>query len=75
VGIEGYTRYESEDAGLEEQTLLLTLVTECVGYGIGGSWIKGDDYGDGEEGEDDFRISFQLWLTAFPRAVMDMGGR
>jgi len=75
VGMEGYTRYELEDAGFEEQELLFTYETDCVGYGLGGKWIKGDDYADGTGTDDDYQLWLQVWLTAFPRTILGTGGR
>lgn len=69
-GVEGYTRYEFEDQGFEEQDLYFVIRTDCVGYGIGGKWIKGDLYPDGSSDQDDYQIWFQFWLTAFPRAIL-----
>ncbi|MGA0332489.1 MAG: LPS-assembly protein LptD [Kiritimatiellia bacterium] len=69
-GFTGYTRYEFEDAGFEEQEVMFTIRTDCVGYGIGGKWRKGDTYLDGTSDDDDYEIWFQFWLTAFPRAIL-----
>lgn len=75
VGMRGYTRYELEDAGFEEQEILFTYKTDCVGYGVGGKWTRGDEFADGTSTDDDFEVWFQIWLTAFPRAVLGSGGR
>jgi len=75
LGIEGYTRYELENDGFEEQELLFTWETDCVGYGVGGRWIKGDEFTQGGRDQDDFEVWLQIWLTAFPRAIVGTGGR
>ncbi len=75
LGFEGYTRYELENDGFEEQDVMFTYQTDCVGYGIGGRWIKGDTFQDGTRDDDDYEIWFQIWLTAFPRAILGSRGR
>ncbi|MEX2606418.1 MAG: LptA/OstA family protein [Kiritimatiellia bacterium] len=75
LGFEGYTRYELEDEGFEEQDVMFTYETDCVGYGVGGRWIKGDTYLDGTRDDDDFEVWLQIWLTAFPRAILGSKGR
>jgi lipopolysaccharide assembly outer membrane protein LptD (OstA) len=75
IGLEGYTRFELEDDGMEEQDIMLTFETDCVGYGFGGRWRRGDNFLDGTRDDDDYEIWFQLWLTAFPRAILGSGGR
>lgn len=72
-GFRGYSRYELESEGFEEQSVLFTLQTECIGYGIGGKWQQGDQFTDGTADDDDYEVWFQLWLTAFPRAIMGLG--
>lgn len=75
LGFEGYTRYELENEGFEEQDVMFTYQTDCVGYGIGGRWIKGNTFPDGNSDDDDFEIWLQIWLTAFPRAILGSKGR
>lgn len=75
TGIAGYTRYDFESEGFEEQHIMLTIRTECIGYGIGGKWRQGDTYADGSSDEDDYEVWFQFWLTAFPRGVLGTGRR
>lgn len=75
VGLEGYTRYELEESGWEEQEILLRYETDCVGYGLGVKWIAGDEYADGSKDDDDYTLWLQLWLTAFPRGILNLGGR
>ncbi|MFP6903735.1 MAG: hypothetical protein VCG02_00850, partial [Verrucomicrobiota bacterium] len=55
----------------EEQVLLFTYRTDCVGYGLGGRWIAGDD--DIIEEDDEWQVWGQIWLTAFPQGIVEMG--
>ena len=73
LGLKGYTRLELEDDGVEEQGLTFIIRTDCVGYGIGGSWQRGETYADGTEDEDDWTVYAQFWLTAFPKAIIGSG--
>lgn len=74
-GLRGYTRFELEDDGFEEQEIMFRWETDCVGYGLGLLWIKGDQALDGPDGEDEYKVWVQFWLTAFPRAILDTGSR
>jgi len=74
TGLTGYTRYELEDDGFEEQQILFRIETDCVGYGIGGKWIKGDVFSNGTREDDEYEIWFQFWLTAFPNSILGTGG-
>lgn len=73
-GFTGYTRYELEGDGFEEQEIVLRFETDCVGYGLGGLWVAGDEGVGGPDGEDEYRVWVQFWLTAFPKAVLGSGG-
>ena len=61
-----YDRYEFEQARLEEQGLYLTRKLDCLGFRVGGSYLPSYTREDGTVREDDYRLTFQLWLTAFP---------
>lgn len=74
-GFRGYTRLELEEDGAEEQAVTFIIKTDCVGYGIGGRWQRGENYADGTTDEDDYEIYLQFWLRAFPRAVLGTGAR
>ena len=60
---------------VEEQTLLATYKTDCVGYGIGVRWIAGEviEQDDTVEDEDEWQAWFQIWLTAFPNGLLELG--
>ncbi len=75
VGLQGYTRYEIESGEWEEQEIMLRFQTECVGYGLGVQWIAGEQYADGTQDEDEYTVWAQIWLTAFPRGILNLGGR
>jgi len=74
-GVRGYTRFELENDGFEEQEIMFRWETDCVGYGLGLLWMKGDEGFDRPDGDDEYKIWVQFWLTAFPRAVLDTGSR
>jgi len=74
-GFNGYTRLELEEEGVEEQSLTFIIRTDCVGYGIGGSWQRGETYDDGTTDEDDYKLFLQFWLNAFPNSSIGTGGR
>lgn len=61
-----YDRYEFEESRLEEQGLYVTRKLDCLGLRLGGSYLPGYTRADGTEREDDYRMTLQLWLTAFP---------
>lgn len=73
LGLHGYTRLELEDDGVEEQGLTFIIRTDCVGYGIGGNWQRGESYADGRQDDDDWEVYVQFWLNAFPRAIIGSG--
>jgi hypothetical protein len=61
-----YDRYEFEESRLEEQGLFVTRTLDCLSYRVGGSYLPGYTRTDGSEEKDDYRITFMLWLNAFP---------
>ncbi|MFT5125551.1 MAG: LPS-assembly protein [Kiritimatiellia bacterium] len=75
VSLEGYSRYEIDRGEFEEQVILVTYKTDCVGYGFGGRWIAGDALlADGNAAdEDEWQVWGQIWLTAFPQGIVELG--
>ncbi len=75
LSLEGYSRFEIEQGEFEEQVLLFTYRTDCVGYGLGGRWIAGDVLAgdDTIEEDDEWQVWGQIWLTAFPQGIVEMG--
>jgi LPS-assembly protein len=75
ISLDGYTRYEILQGEFEEQSLLATYKTDCVGYGIGVRWIAGEIIAADStiEDEDEWQAWFQIWLTAFPNGLLELG--
>ena len=75
ISFEGYTRYEVLNGEAEEQVALITYKTDCVGYGIGGRWLAGEVIESDviTEDEDEWQAWFQIWLTAFPNGLLELG--
>jgi LPS-assembly protein len=61
-----YGRYEMEDSRLEEQRYYIGRTLDCLAYTLGLSHLPSYTRSDGSEREDEFRVIFQLSLTAFP---------
>jgi lipopolysaccharide assembly outer membrane protein LptD (OstA) len=61
-----YERYEIEESRLEEQGVFVTRTLDCLAFKVGGSYLPGQTRTDGSTQDDDFRVSFQMWLTALP---------
>ncbi len=57
-------RYDAEESELEEQYYLVKRKGQCVSWGLGVREIYDDD-------EDEIEVWLQLWLTAFPNAIID----
>ncbi len=64
-----YARWDIDGDGLQEHSYFIQRRTPCLGYGIGFRQIRKDQ---GED--DDNTIWVQLWLSAFPESVMQLGG-
>ena len=61
-----FGRYEFEDSHLEEQGGYLQFGLDCLAFRVGGSYLPSYIRSDGTEREDEIRVIFQVWLTAFP---------
>ena len=57
-------RYDLEESELEEHYYMVKHTGRCVSWGLGVREILDDD-------EDELEIWVQLWLTAFPEAIID----
>jgi lipopolysaccharide assembly outer membrane protein LptD (OstA) len=70
-----FDRYEFEASRLEEQGLFVTRTLDCLAFRVGGSYLPGYTRDDGTEREDDFHVTFQMWLTALPNVRMGSAPR
>lgn len=70
-----YDRFELEDSRLEEQGVTLTRTYDCMVVSFGGSFLPGYTRTDGSVREDDYRLMFQLWFTAFPNVRLGSSRR
>jgi lipopolysaccharide assembly outer membrane protein LptD (OstA) len=70
-----YDRFEFEDSRLEEQGVFVTRTLDCLAFRVGGSYLPGYTRDDGTEREDDYRATFQMWLTAFPNVRLGSSRR
>ncbi len=65
--LNGYTRYEFEnDARLEEVGCKVRRNLDCMVIRTGLGALPGYTRSDGSERDDEIRVVFELWLTAFP---------
>jgi len=62
----GYSRFEIDEGELEEQSFMVTMKNDCIGYGLGGTWRLGDALTDKVNEEDEWKVFLQVWLQAFP---------
>lgn len=70
-----YDRYEFQTSRLEEQGVTITHSLDCMALCFGGSILPGYTREDGSKQKDEFRVTFQLWLSAFPNVKMGSGPR
>jgi lipopolysaccharide assembly outer membrane protein LptD (OstA) len=70
-----YDRYEFENSRLEEQGLYLTRTLDCLVFRVGGSFLPGYTRDDGSVRDDDYRATFQMWLTALPNVRLGSAQR
>ena len=62
-----FGRYEFEESRVEEQGGYIERKLDCIGMRLGGSVLPGFVRADGNEVEDEYRVMFSFWLTAFPQ--------
>ncbi len=59
-------RYEAETSRLEEVGGYLQYCLDCLAFRLRGCFLPGFTRDDGSERKDEYRISFYVWLRAFP---------
>ena len=70
-----YDRYEFEEARLEEQAFYVTRMLDCMGIKFACGYLPGATRDDGTTSKDEYRVSVQLWLTAFPNVKVGTTAR
>jgi hypothetical protein len=68
----GYGRAELEDNRLEEVGGYVQRNLDCLSWRTGLGMLPGYTRTDGTEVEDEWRVTLQFWLTAFPGARIGM---
>lgn len=63
-----YTRYNLEEARVEEHTYQVERVLDCMGMRFGFSHEPAYTMDNGQERDDDYGVHVELWLTALPQA-------
>ncbi len=64
--VNAYSRYEAEDAQLEEVGGYVQFQTDCLIFRLKGRFIPSYIRSNGVEEEDDYKVSLNTWLRAFP---------
>jgi len=62
-----YGRYRLDDGRWEEQGGFIQRNLDCMKIRTGASVMPGYARSDGTEREDEWRITLEMWLTAFPK--------
>jgi len=65
-----YARYDTEDDDLEAAGGYIQHNWDCLALKTGGRFRPGYTRSDGSEQEDEYRITLEFWLTAFPSTRM-----
>lgn len=60
-----YNRFDAESSRLEEQGAYIQFKTDCLAFRLRGRYLPGYTRSDGTERDDDYRVYFYTWLTAF----------
>jgi hypothetical protein len=64
--VNAYSRFEAEESEVEEIGGYIQYQTDCLIFRLKGRYLPGYTRSDGHEEEDDYRISLNVWLRAFP---------
>jgi LPS-assembly protein len=70
-----YDRYEFQTSRLEEQGVTIARTLDCMVVTVGGSVLPGYTRDDGSQRADEYRVTFQLWFSAFPNVKLGSGRR
>lgn len=65
-----YVRYDVEDSEMESAGGYIQRDLDCIGLKAGGRYRPGYALADGTAEEDEYRITFEFWLKAFPSTRM-----
>ncbi len=63
---EAYGRYEAEESRIEEHAWFAQRNLDCMAIRTGLSHLPAYTRADGSDREDEYRITLEVWLTAFP---------
>jgi LPS-assembly protein len=70
-----YDRFEFQTSRLEEQGVTVARSFDCMVVTLGGSVLPGYTRDDGSLQDDEYRVTFQLFLAAFPNVKLGSGRR
>jgi len=68
-----YGRYEFQEGRLEEEGGYVQRNLDCMSIRLGVNHMPGYTRDDGVEQEAEWRVAFQLWLSAFPHVGLQAG--
>ena len=70
-----YDRYDFQASQLEEQGVTVARKYDCMVVTVGGSYMPSYIREDGTVHNDEYRLMFQLWFSAFPNVKLGSGRR
>ncbi len=70
-----YGRYEAETSRLEEHAWYGQHNLDCMAIRVGLSHLPSHTLADGTERDDEYRITLEIWLTAFPERRSEISRR
>ena len=70
-----YDRFEFQTSRLEEQGVTVARTLDCMVVTLGGSILPGYTRDDGTQRDTEYRVTFQLWFSAFPNVKLGSGRR